>query len=561
DLLRPDSLTSYRTLAHSRASWRALRAAGQLARQLPSSCIEIRALLNNTPSIPRATDVGDIAEGGELILEGCSQWSIAPYRSTDRKCDLNATKECLPLPVYIGVSRPGTCELSDEYVPKWPGFQSFPRSSGNFLCLCVLGWSYIFSARLVELRGITPEDNIAYSSNTTELVTVDDKSSTNGFDLEVDDIESDEARWWAAILATGSGWHATLIRKNEIHYSPWECHLAQSPFRLCTGPGVPLSSLQDSKPPSSAEAQKYLLKFARSRHCFDQLIAAFVVTLTIPSHSRFGASVILPKPAQDNVMSPDQGVEMAFADKLPTPEEIPHFMALSCISNAISSSLSGCFFEPGIPCNLASEWLNPPLKDILPSLLKQKRYHDIICTVSYRRPIIAPLWLGAVISGLAPRIFLVCRSYLPPISLEAAVWTKSPQSFIDPKHHRRAKVLNGIGDEKRISREDEYRLLYLTDTKSETYRSPPLSPYPPFGSVKLEETSIEVRLHAQCDHRLRYVSWIWKGTSGKGFKEALLDESLSESATRNVFCWTLFSDGTKLEERGLWDHEWLNFLL
>ena len=34
-------------------------------------------------------------------------------------------------------------------------------------------------------------------------------------------------------------------------------------------------------------------------------------------------------------------------------------------------------------------------------------------------------------------------------------------------------------------------------------------------------------------------------------KEKRADESLSEMATRNLFSWTLFSDGTKPEERTL----------
>lgn len=61
-----------------------------------------------------------------------------------------------------------------------------------------------------------------------------------------------------------------------------------------------------------------------------------------------------------------------------------------------------------------------------------------------------------------------------------------------------------------ISREDEFRLLFLTDVNSEIYGNPPLSPYPPFGSVNLESTSLEVRLHFACGHKLVYQSWDWR---------------------------------------------------
>lgn len=45
-----------------------------------------------------------------------------------------------------------------------------------------------------------------------------------------------------------------------------------------------------------------------------------------------------------------------------------------------------------------------------------------------------------------------------------------------------------------IRRENEFRLLYLTDVESDRYGMPPLSPYPPVEVVKLNETALEVRL-------------------------------------------------------------------
>ena len=39
------------------------------------------------------------------------------------------------------------------------------------------------------------------------------------------------------------------------------------------------------------------------------------------------------------------------------------------------------------------------------------------------------------------------------------------------------------------------------------------------------------------------------------------DERLSMLATRNLFSWTLFTEGTRIEERSLWKHEWLSNLV
>lgn len=39
------------------------------------------------------------------------------------------------------------------------------------------------------------------------------------------------------------------------------------------------------------------------------------------------------------------------------------------------------------------------------------------------------------------------------------------------------------------------------------------------------------------------------------------DDSVSEIATRNLFSWTFFAEGVRAEEKVLWKHEWLEFLI
>src|SRR3954452_9009880 len=36
------------------------------------------------------------------------------------------------------------------------------------------------------------------------------------------------ARWWAAILAPGEGWYATLELEGILYRSPWSAHLASA---------------------------------------------------------------------------------------------------------------------------------------------------------------------------------------------------------------------------------------------------------------------------------------------------------------------------------------------
>lgn len=234
--------------------------------------------------------------------------------------------------------------------------------------------------------------------------------------------------------------------------------------------------------------------------------------------------------------------ESIYGNQIPSTDELPHFMSLSCIPNAISSCLFSSFWEPGVTCNLVSEWLHPVLKEILPPLVTEKQFHVIVHMMAARRPNIAPLWLGAAITGLLPRILRVHNTFLPPTCLEAAVWSSSPQSFMDPEFHHRPQIhrrrrsrrtANGDDDdddEKAISREGEYRLLYLTDVESQVYRQPPLSPYAPFGLVNLRDAALEVRLHATCGHGLVYAAWIWQGRDGRTVRDPGITSSTAKQA-------------------------------
>lgn len=161
---------------------------------------------------------------------------------------------------------------------------------------------------------------------------------------------------------------------------------------------------------------------------------------------------------------------------LPSTDHLPHLMAFSCIPNTMTSCMLGCLWEPQVTCNLAGEWLYPILQEVGPYLMRQRQLHTIVRIMAARRPNSAPLWLGSAITGLLPRVFEIAGAYLPSISLEATRWTRSSQSFMDPRHHRKARFYDDDKGQKFIRREDEFRLLYVTDIESNQYASPPLCP-------------------------------------------------------------------------------------
>ncbi|PYI34111.1 hypothetical protein BP00DRAFT_82941 [Aspergillus indologenus CBS 114.80] len=543
------------------------------------------------------------------MQRGYLEWSLL----SDNNCVLAATKKNRAQRVYIGVSQPATCRISADFA-KWTGFGHLPASSGNYLSILALGWSYILATRLVELRQRTIHDRIFYTGNWALPEAPDDSRSC--FSLDLNGCDPAEAQWWAAILAPGNGWQAILERGGKSYYPPWECHVSDpSLFRFKHD--APLFFSTDVLPPSPDEAQIFLYKLARRYNCFDQLLAAFTTALTFPGHARFGYYITLPLPLQ----SPGklfQDLEPIYMGKLPRPDEIAHFLCLSGTLNFVTSCLGSCLWDENTPSNLASEWLNPLLEETIPCLSQEEKSNVILHSMARRRPKVASLCLGAAISGLLCHVARMSQSHILPVSLEANAWTGSPQSFMDPENHRRVPIYTHNG-RVMIPREDELRLLYLTDVESLTYGPPPLSPYLPFGVVTLDECALDVRLHASCCHRLSYLSWSWITRARQaarddgllsseiidlgpqpaktkswlitrlaeairklsslllrlppiiylGFRDSIRrhtannyhrNEDLSLQATRKIFHWTLLAEGTKAEDRELWKHDWLQSL-
>lgn len=236
ELLRPNFHLSAQTLSLSRSTWHALVSSAQYATSLPYRCSNIKALLNQTPSIPQSTEATECAGKKSLFLEGYSTWSISPPgKISNHTCELPPVKKTLSRKVYIGQSRPSTCNFSEDDVPEWTGYQPIPEPVGNYLSVFVLGWSYVLSARLIELRRTTIKDKGILSSTLKLMISL----KFNG----------------GQQYLPGGGWQATLARDGNEYYAPWECHLTSSLFRLHHRAQIP-ASLSTLKPPSAAEAQQ-----------------------------------------------------------------------------------------------------------------------------------------------------------------------------------------------------------------------------------------------------------------------------------------------------------------
>jgi hypothetical protein len=157
----------------------------------------------------------------------------------------------------------------------------------------VLGWCYVLSARHIELRGVASGDGVFYTECQAPQVSVENVISDHSRAIPIGSTDAAECRWWAAILTQGCGWRAVLCRAANVFHTPWSCHLNhKEQFQLRHS--CHTSDLSQLTPPSAAQAREYLINFANRHDAYDQLLAAFAASLTIPSRGRFGTAVSLP---------------------------------------------------------------------------------------------------------------------------------------------------------------------------------------------------------------------------------------------------------------------------
>ena len=394
--------------------------------------------------------------------------------------------------------------------------------------------------------------------------------------VDIGDVDDDVARWCAAILATGEGWRAGIMRNGSVYQSPWSiCIAATQTFRLRR-----TASRQHLRKgifvlPSSKVALEYLSDF-RMLHCINnQCSVALAATLTFPSLD----TVTLPLPNPIDMLRNTHSFIAEFQQKKGTISEdskvLPHYMTLSCNRHGMRALLCSSFFDPEVFCNLVSPCFQPIL-EVIDSLVRTGDYEKLAIVMGRRQPKLAALWMGAIISGMANTIFQQVRIGSMTIELHASAWTATTHSFINLK----PEGLCG-NDGTEISRTDECRLLYLTE--AEGHSRVPICPWKPFGTTLLCDTDIDIRRLAKCTgHYLQYTSWSWdlhdgialedRGfTADEGDKNTitatpvslnllkhrfLKSEMLSEVARGSIFSW-LRDSGWPNGEKELYCHPWI----
>ena len=436
-------------------------------------------------------------------------------------------------------SSPTNVTLNGDSFRKWTEWEG--NEAPNLLAVLTLAWSYILSARLVELQG-SHESLLSYTQSAAPV----ERRDENRLNVSVDvgDVDSRTMRWFTAILTPGVGFRATLDKNGKYSsHSPWAYSLpVHAPhFSIECRECDENVKMTDETPLTSHQGLQSLITFVnRCGVSSHQLHAALATALLFPTLNSLRVHAALPRPAVGNMKPSPVGLGSEELNLL--TRDLPYYMTLSCASEVVNSSLCGVFWNPYISSNLASPWLKPVL-DLKYTKTCQDapgHYNEILAVISARRaPNIAYLCLAAAISGFTSTILKQVLKSQQPLDRHAFAWTGVPQSFMD---------LAGEGDyyemhfsRPYIRRADCWRLRKLPPTVDDDlhYGSGPFTPWAPPGYGLLKNCPLRVQVHQHCyRHALAYEGATWL------FSDAImLENDLGRDAvTPHVFKDRVFEE-------------------
>ncbi|KAI9749689.1 MAG: hypothetical protein M4579_006779 [Chaenotheca gracillima] len=518
--------------------------------------------------------------GGLILAEGISTWSTAsgedgcvcdfPLHVQDEELPEENAKpnmtKTLDQRLILGIQSATVCKVANDYastacVGTEEGHEQPPSS--NFITALTLAWAYILSACWAESQ----EGQIQYTGKTAKVSLGGQAADqTTTFFCE----DRDARRWWAALLAAGQGWKATMSATQSVHHSPWSLHLDERVFAI----DEPFD-IEDVACPRSTEAFRLLMDFCSKRGLMSQVEAALGVALTLPSHAYLKLPPRLPRPNHGNENSTWTGT--AGLQRL---EElfrlIPNLMTISSLVMGLTSILCGIFYEDSVSCNLCSEWLEP-MSSAFNTIIDSQ---TLAVIGMLRRPGLGRWWLGATVSGLSDYVLREVKGGTPPINLSSWWWTRHSQSFLcstSAESHTKDHW---------IPRRQEALLRYLTQ-KDWSY----CPPWMPPGWSHVEDLPPIVRAHARCGgHALSLEAWHWvrqdgshlldlgkstveiesvsptNGISGSALEQGTGLEHMSDSASKQcsrMIFWWLGRDGTARRDRHVYEElqDWVGMAM
>lgn len=533
NILQPSAQQLEEVTNKCREYWYRLTAAAirQYRDGVPLEWTDPRHMLLRAPAIrgPLRKFLSGATKRKTLSAKAFSTWRV---NDGGADCEISEKERKVKAILQLGIQAPTTCTFTGDSFRQWIATTAECRDAPNYLGILALGWSYILSARLVESQG----NGAAMSYTDSKAIRCDEAASGSSPDVIVDigNADADVARWWSAILAR-EGWKAVIDKTKDGEFlAPWSISIDEKlSFGVRWQGNDPLP---DVAPLSSDRAFEVLAEFSLLHNLGSQFLVALAAALTFPTHKHYKTEVRLPLPTQTGRKSSTTTSEKMPSQWATIKEHLPHYISLSCCPELVMSTLCGMFWEPDVPCNLVGPWLHPILNEVPDAetiAAKPGFYHEIVAIIcGFRRPQICPLWLGAVASGLTPRILRLVERGKPPLNLLAFPWTGCPQGFMDIPGS--GPYVHGDASGDMVDRADVWRLLHVLPLEEDDYgyHNRPLTPWMPFGKTRKEYCSLNIFCHLGCPrHHLEYQHWNWKLDDGSvvedpGLAEATLSDTL-----------------------------------
>jgi hypothetical protein len=485
----------------SKELWEDLAAAARSS-SFGRNTIDLGSLVKHGPKMP-----DDMEDTTELV--GFATWEITREPKSlipPLRVQPHDPRNGLKRRWSLMKSQPTPCEISER------GSFQVSDSKSNGLAFMFLAWSYILCVFLLEEQRVSVvyEDAAAPSD--------EDTPTSNEFTVDLGEASDEEHRWWSTLLSPGQGWKAT-----RSGHPVWAVSFTGNVgFNVISQPSdsQPTEEAEETeenneiKPPTSKEAIAFLSRFASLYNLESQAALGLAMALTVPLHKNMSSTIHLPKPylAKSNVVSLTSVISKEF-------RQLSYYMVLSSNPAFTASALWSVFWEPEVDCNLVTPWFDPIIEIIQP-LIEREDLETVAHILALRRPNVAPLWYGLLACGTTETVsaivpYLKTLNTRVPARLipEVAVWTDSPQSFMDMPGD--GPYLQG----NQVSRADAWRLRYECCNAWKDgahFRYLPTTPFRPFGFVNGDELEAVVHKHIdECSrHQWTYIGFTWILKSG-----------------------------------------------
>jgi hypothetical protein len=525
DPLVPNSTQIDRAFAQGRETWTHLieKARSMPDHSIPSALADPSIMLEHAPALPRSLPSAE-------FIEGYCMWLV----SSEGNSSFSERKAGPKKHFTISHESPIKCLLLSQ--AQTSNFKS-PIAASEWLPVFTLCWSYILSAKLLELQNRHLQYSTLYLRPRPQVA----EAKPSEVVLHLGTSPSPRlVRWLCALLSPGQG----FTTEDEEGFAPWAA--------FCTGDVqfvITIDNLAAFDPaaliPNHSEATELLIELcfrlniapkqhAETAETLSPCMAGFLAALALPFYRMENLEPQFHMPPLAERHSKAEGESQLESIKS-IVSDIRYYMTLSMHPTSVASAIWSIFWEPKIECDVVSPWLGSILT-VLSPLLETKNVDILGRAFALHRPRVASWWLGIFLLGNKSILDQITR-YLRTLEerygygslaapdITTAAWTGSAQSFLDQEEVH-------IPDDDVISRAN---LLYLRHSFRLQCSAGPLLSWRPFGNISRRNIEPELLPYLGLTHIRKYQHWVWEKPGRRdGFNSDGVQKGFREDTGRFV---------------------------